>query len=117
LTGKRLKKDPSEILELPEKIAAAKKKKIIVCIDEFQNLSFFDNTLALQKKLRAHWQRHHKAVHCLYGSKRYMLMDFFTRPSILFCQFREILFLEFILYNDLISCIRRYISTVKFSNN
>jgi hypothetical protein len=47
---KEVKKDPSEILELPEKIAAAKKKKIIVCIDEFQNLSFFDNTLALQKK-------------------------------------------------------------------
>jgi hypothetical protein len=91
---KEVKKDPSEILELPEKIAAAKKKKIIVCIDEFQNLSFFDNPLALQKKLRAHWQRHHKAVYCLYGSKRHMLMDFFTRPYMPFYQFGEILFLE-----------------------
>ncbi len=91
---KELKKNPSEVLNLPEKIGKAKKKEIVICLDEFQNISFFDEPLALQKKLRAHWQKHQQATYCLYGSKRHLLMDFFTKPSMPFYQFGEILFLQ-----------------------
>lgn len=91
---KEVKKNPSEILNLPEAIANAKKKEIIICLDEFQNISFFEDPLALQKRLRAHWQKHKHAVYCLYGSKRHLLMDFFTRSSMPFYKFGEILFLE-----------------------
>lgn len=91
---KELKKNPSEVLNLPESLAKAKKKQIIICLDEFQNISFFDEPLPLQKKLRAHWQKHSHVSYCLYGSKRHLLMDFFTRPSMPFYKFGEILFLE-----------------------
>lgn len=89
-----IKKHYSEILNLPEKIAQKKKFNIIICIDEFQNLGFFDEPLAIQKRLRAHWQKHHKVNYLLYGSKRHLLMDFFTKPSMPFYKFGEILFLE-----------------------
>lgn len=51
-----VKKNPSEILNLPEMVGKSKKKDLIVCLDEFQNISFFDSPLPFQKKLRAHWQ-------------------------------------------------------------
>ncbi len=89
-----VKKHYSEVLDLPEKIAQKKNKNIVLCIDEFQNISFFDDPLAVQKRLRAHWQKHHHVTYILYGSKRHLLMDFFTKPSMPFYKFGEIMFLE-----------------------
>ena len=89
-----LKKNPSEILNLPETLSKLKKIEIVVCVDEFQNISFFDNPLAFQKKARAHWQHHQQAHYCLYGSKRHLLSEFFTKSSMPFYRFGEILFLE-----------------------
>ena len=89
-----LKKNPSEILNLAETISKAKKKDLVICLDEFQNISFFEHSLAFQKKLRAHWQKHQNTVYCLYGSKRHLLMDFFTKPSMPFYKFGDIFFLE-----------------------
>jgi len=93
LNWKELKKHPDEILDLPEKIAAAKGFRIILCVDEFQNIVFFDDPLAFQKKLRSHWQQHQLAAYCLYGSKRHMMMDVFTSPSMPFYKFGDLMFL------------------------
>jgi len=94
LNWQDIKQQPDEILDLAENIAIAKGIKIVICIDEFQNISYFDNPLAFQKKLRAHWQRHQNVSYCLYGSKRHMLMDVFTSPSMPFYKFGSIMFLE-----------------------
>ena len=66
-----------EILDLPQNIAKERHKRVVVCIDEFQNICEFDNTLDFQKKLRSHWQKHTSVCYCLYGSKRHMLLDIF----------------------------------------
>ncbi len=89
-----LKEHPDEILDLAEKIAMAKKTRIILCIDEFQNIDNFDNPLAFQKKLRAHWQRHQNVTYCLYGSKRHMMTDIFASAKMPFYKFGEIIMLE-----------------------
>jgi len=49
-----VKQHPDEILNLPEEIAREKGYRIVICIDEFQNISFFDDPLAFQKRLRSH---------------------------------------------------------------
>ena len=49
-----VKKQPDEILNLPEEIAKDIGYSMVVCIDEFQNLAFFDDPLAFQKRLRSH---------------------------------------------------------------
>lgn len=94
LNWNEVKKSPEEILNLPEAISKKKKIKIIVCIDEFQNIAFFDDALAFQKKLRAHWQQHKIASYCLYGSKRHMLTELFEDKSMPFYKFGSIMFLE-----------------------
>lgn len=83
-----------EILDLPQNIAKERKKKVVVCIDEFQNICEFENTLDFQKKLRSHWQKHTLVCYCLYGSKRHMLLDIFGNYSNPFYKFGDIIFLE-----------------------
>ncbi len=94
LNWQEIKKQPDEILDLAENIAAEKGIKIVICIDEFQNISYFDHPLSFQKKIRSHWQRHQNVSYCLFGSKRHMLMDVFTSPSMPFYKFGHLMFLE-----------------------
>lgn len=94
-----VKKDPVDILNLPEKIGSSGNRQV-VCIDEFQNISSFTDTEYFQKVLRANWQQHQFTSYCLYGSKRHMMMEVFTSSSKPFYQFGDILFLEKIRLND-----------------
>ena len=87
-------KQPDEILDLAENIANDKGIKIVICIDEFQNLSYFEKPLDFQKKLRSHWQNHSNVSYCLYGSKRNMLMEVFASPSMPFYKFGDLMFLQ-----------------------
>jgi hypothetical protein len=89
-----LKNNPDEVLDLAEKIAAEKGIKIVVCVDEFQNIAEFDDPLYFQKKLRSHWQQHSHVAYCLYGSKRHMMLDVFTNSSMPFYKFGDLMFLE-----------------------
>ena len=91
---KNLQKNISEVLDLPEKLAIEKNIQIVICVDEFQNISFMEDGIAFQKKLRAHWQKHQKTNYILYGSRRHLMMDFFTKNTMPFYRFGEILFLE-----------------------
>jgi hypothetical protein len=79
---------------LPEAIAKAKKISIIVCIDEFQAIGDFTESIEFQRKLRSHWQHHHHVGYCLYGSKRTMLLDIFSNASMPFYKFGDIMFLQ-----------------------
>jgi uncharacterized protein len=100
LDWKEVIKDPDDILDLPEKISTSKKKKIVICIDEFQNISSFKNPVTFQKKLRSHWQKHKSVSYCLFGSKRHMMLDVFSNPSMPFYKFGDIVFLNKIELND-----------------
>ncbi|GAP71693.1 hypothetical protein SAMD00024442_16_58 [Candidatus Symbiothrix dinenymphae] len=84
----------SEILDLPDKIAKAKGFKVVVCIDEFQNIATFDNHLAFQKLLRSVWQKHESTSYCLYGSKFHMMQELFERQSMPFYRFGDLIHLE-----------------------
>ena len=83
-----------EILDLPQAISRDSGKKMVVCIDEFQNINEYDDPLAFQRKLRSHWQKHTDVCYCLYGSKRHMLLDIFHNYNMTFYKFGDILFLE-----------------------
>ena len=88
------KKHYKELLNLPEKIAADKKLKLIICIDEFQNIAAFSDPLAIQKRLRSIWQQHEHVSYCLYGSKRHMMIELFSKPNFPFYRFGETIFLK-----------------------
>lgn len=64
---------PKEILNLPERIAQEKGIRMVVCIDEFQQIGEFPDTLTVQKKLRGAWQHHQNASYCFFGSKKHLM--------------------------------------------
>jgi hypothetical protein len=103
-----------EILDLPQTLANDTGKKIIVCIDEFQNIKEYADSLAFQRTLRAHWQTHSKVCYCLYGSKRHLLMDIFNNYEMPFYKFGDILFLQKIGRADWVKFIgERFAATDK----
>ena len=86
-------KSVMEILELPEKIAAAKGIHLIVCIDEFQQLALLPGYKSMEGKMRSAWQKQQQVSYCFYGSKRHM-MDIFNNSSNPFYRFGQVLFLQ-----------------------
>ena len=89
-----VKRNPDEVLDLAEKIAQEKGLKIVVCVDEFQNIAEFTDPDYFQKKLRSHWQLHQHVAYCLYGSKRHMMLEVFTNSSKPFYKFGNLIFLR-----------------------
>jgi hypothetical protein len=110
LDWKEVKREPDDILDLAEKIGTENDMKFVICIDEFQNISVFDQPLDMQKKMRAHWQKHKNVSYCLYGSKRHMMTDVFTSPSMPFYKFGDIIFLDKISSEDWILFIQKRFS-------
>lgn len=91
---KELKKHSLEILNLPEIIAEKKGIKIIIFLDEFQNLASFHDYENFEKKMRSVWQRQKNVSYCLFGSKRHMMSDIFNNPSKPFYRFGDIIILQ-----------------------
>lgn len=115
LNWQEVVKSPKQILDLAEKIAKDKKVRLVICIDEFQNIKAFDDPLGFQKQLRASWQHHSNVAYCIYGSKRNMMMEVFASPSMPFYKFGDLLFLEKISLEDWRKFIaKRFKDTGKF---
>ena len=102
-----IEKSAHEILDLPERIAQSKHIKIVVCIDEFQNISSFQQPLAFQKQLRSVWQKHQAVSYCLYGSKFHMMQELFERQSMPFFRFGDLIHLDKITEKDWFTYISR----------
>ena len=80
---------PEEILALPELLAQRIGKHIVVCIDEFQQIGEWQDSLIVQKRLRGVWQHQQHVSYCLFGSKQHMMTNLFQNKRMPFYQFGE----------------------------
>lgn len=89
-------KDDTEldILQLPEKIAQKKGVRIVVCIDEFQQVADFSDSLKFQKKLRSVWQHQQNVTYCMFGSKKHLMENIFNDKGMPFYKFGDMMFLK-----------------------
>ena len=85
---------PEEVLSLPEKIATRKGCELVICIDEFQQIGEFPDSMTVQKRLRTVWQNQKHVSYCLYGSRLHMMTRLFQKKSYPFYRFGEILNME-----------------------
>ena len=91
---KQAEQHRNEILQMSEDIARKKGIRLVICIDEFQNIKSFRDSEKIEKNLRAIWQHHKSVSYCLYGSKRHMMTDIFDSPSRAFYRFGDMFFLQ-----------------------
>ena len=82
-----------EVLTLPDLIAEKRGVRIIVCIDEFQQIGDFADSLSFQKKLRSVWQLQRNVSYCLYGSKKHLMEKMFQSKSYPFYRFGDMVYL------------------------
>lgn len=94
-----------DILQLPETIAKQKGIKIVICIDEFQQIADFPDSITFQKKLRSVWQLQSNVSYCLYGSKRHMMEKMFQSQSHPFYRFGDLFYLDKISETDWVEYI------------
>ena len=97
---------PEEILSLPELIATKKNIHIVVCIDEFQQIGEFPESLEVQKRLRSVWQHQKYTSYCLFGSKKHLMTKLFQNSRMPFYQFGEMMYLDRISTEDWIPYIQ-----------
>lgn len=94
-----------DILQLPETIAKQKGIKIVICIDEFQQIADFPDSITFQKKLRSVWQLQSNVSYCLYGSKKHMMEKMFQSQSHPFYRFGDLFYLDKISETDWVEYI------------
>lgn len=81
---------PEEVYQLPELIAQKRNCHILVCIDEFQQVGEFPNSMSVQKRMRSVWQHQQNVSYCLFGSKKHMMEKLFLKRSYPFYKFGDI---------------------------
>ena len=86
--------DVDEVLQLPEKIARKRGCRIVVCIDEFQQIGEFPDSKTFQKRLRSVWQLQQSVSYCLFGSKKHLMNELFERKSLPFYKFGDVVYLQ-----------------------
>ena len=84
----------TDILQLPEKIAQKKDVHLVICLDEFQQIADFDDTLKFQKKLRSVWQHQQNVTYCMFGSKKHLMENIFNDKANPFYKFGDMMFLK-----------------------
>lgn len=94
-----------DVLQLPETIAKQKGIKIVICIDEFQQIADFPDSITFQKKLRSVWQLQSNVSYCLYGSKKHMMEKMFQSQSHPFYRFGDLFYLDKISETDWVEYI------------
>ena len=83
-----------DLLQLPEKIASRKGFRIVVCIDEFQQIGSYPDTVQFQTELRSVWQHHELTSYCLFGSRKHMMEALFDDETKPFYKFGDIIYLQ-----------------------
>ena len=83
----------NDILQLPEKIAIETGIQIVICIDEFQQISDFEDSKTFQKKLRTVWQLQQHVSYCLFGSKKHLMNELFEKKNLPFYKFGDAIYL------------------------
>jgi len=76
-----LEKWLDEIFDLPQEIARRKKKRLVVVLDEFQEIANLGTPGAIERAIRAKIQHHDRVAYVFMGSKRHLLDELFSDTS------------------------------------
>ncbi len=101
---------PEEILQLPELLAEQIGKHLVVCIDEFQQVAEWPDSLQVQKRMRGVWQHQQHVSYCIFGSRQQMMNRLFQDKKMPFYQFGEPNYLQPIPTEDWIPFIQQKFS-------
>ena len=97
------------ILDMPEKLAAKKKKRVVIAFDEFQSIAQLNGT-KIENLMRSKIQFHKNISYIFSGSKHHILLNMFETPNKPFYKSARIVELNKIPENAYTSFIRKRFS-------
>ena len=82
-----------DIFDLPERIAKKRGRRMVVALDEFQEITELGGT-RIEKTLRSHIQNHHSTSYLFAGSKRHVLTEMVTNRARAFYNMGKLMTLD-----------------------
>ena len=88
-----------EVLSLPDRLATKRRRRLILALDEFQEMQRFPGS-SLEKAMRSHFQQHRHVSYLFAGSRQSALQDMVTRERSPFYKFGRFMHLGPIPSNE-----------------
>lgn len=112
-----IRRNQDELLDLPYVVARNADVKMVVCIDDFQNISLFTDPNAFIDRISSVWTNFDKVAFCISGVSC-PLMDRFVRTSRMFTRYGEVLNLGPVVSDGLVTMLRdRFADSGKYLDN
>ena len=83
-----------EIASMPQQIARDYDIKLVLCVEEFQNVEHFENEDDFLKQLVNVWQQHDNVAYVISGGKKNLMRELFEKGKSPMLNFGDILYLE-----------------------
>ncbi|HCA82158.1 MAG TPA: hypothetical protein DEP18_00100 [Flavobacteriales bacterium] len=90
-----------DAMDFGNEIARKKNFTLIICIDNFQNIERFEQSLLFQKKFKTAIEKHDKTVYCIAGTRTSFLNDAFLNPDQPLYQMGDLIQLDRIALDEL----------------
>lgn len=112
-----IRRHQDELLDLPYIVARDADVKMVVCIDDFQNISLFADPDAFMSRITSAWTNFDKVAFCISGISC-TLMDKFVRTSRMFTRYGEVMNLGPMQPDGLVAMLRdRFADSGKYLDN
>ena len=112
-----IRRNQEEILNLPNAIAAETGLKLVVCVDDFQNVDTFQQPEQLVETLREVWKSQKGVGYCVCGQGN-AFMESFAKNTPMFYRYGEIMTLGKIKKSEMVTYVReRFADNAKYLDN
>ncbi len=98
----------NNLLALPEHLAKRKKIKLLICINNIQNMARFKDSVELQREMRFMKRKQKNCVYLLYGHNRELMISIFRGPRNPLANFGRLYTLDTPKLDGLEKSIRAY---------
>lgn len=112
-----IRRHQDELLELPYMVAGDMDVKMVVCIDDFQNISLFADPDAFMDLISSVWSHFEKVAFCISGTSC-PVVDRFVKSSRMFARYGEVANLGPVASEGLVAMLRdRFADSGKYLDN
>lgn len=112
-----IRQNQDELLDLPHSVAKAIGKKIVVCVDEFNAISLFNEPEVLLDRFGKRWTRHDGVAYCI-ATTPLAFVDKFLKSTPMFYRYGDIMNVGPIRRRDVVKAIRdKFADNAKYLDN
>lgn len=112
-----IRQNQDELLDLPHSVARTIGVKVVVCVDEFNAITLFNEPEALLERFSKRWPRHDGVAYCI-AATPLAFVDRFIKSTPMFYRYGHIINIGPIRRNEVVKAIRdKFADNAKYLDN